>query len=281
MRAQAEASGARQDGIAHCVWDASAFDGEHLGDEEGVAPRFDIEVSGIHAFGDRHSRDCVRSEEGQSDAPTDAGRAEFAQKHAQWMASIESLVSIAESHEQWHGVGSARDETDDVQRGFVCPMHVLDNQDRWSARQPRQQSRGQTVGRFVVLQELLDLTTGGRSDVMERTEGPWCEQRVAGTPEHFYRFRPLCQETTDERRLADTGFATDEDDATAVLPGYRSKPLRQLGKLAFAFQQLPRGVITSIVHSRSPHRRRRNPTACGERGLLFVNSILDLRPHGR
>src|ERR1022692_2849515 len=182
------------------------------------------------------------------------------------MASIESLVSIAESHEQWHGIGPARDETEDLQRGFVCPVHVLDNKDGGSARQPRKQSRGQTVGRFVLLQALLDLTTGGRPDVVERTEGPRCEQRVAGTPEHVYRLRPLCQETTDERRLADTSFATDEDDSTAVLPGYRSEPLRQLGKLALALEQLPPGVITSIVHSRSPHRRRRNRTACGARG---------------
>jgi hypothetical protein len=37
-------------------------------------------------------------------------------------------------------------------------------------------------------------------------------------PQHVYRLRPPCEEVTDERRLADTGFAADEDDTTAVLP---------------------------------------------------------------
>ena len=176
------------------------------------------------------------------------------------------LVAIAENHQQWHGFGPARDEFDDVQRRLVRPVHVLDNKDGGAARQPGQQCRGQTVGRFVLLQKMLELTSGGRRDVVEWTEWPGCEQRIARAPEDADRLRLLCQEATDERRLADPCFAAHEDDATTVLPLYRCEPLRQLGKLGLAFEQAP-PRLTSIVHSHSPESGdARNRTASRARG---------------
>ena len=256
MRARAETSGACQDGVAHRIGDTSTFSREHLSDEERVTASLDIKIGGIDAIGGGHPRDRLRCEQRQSHAPPDAGRAELAEQDAQRVAAVESLVAIAENHEQRHGLDPARDETDDVQRRLVRPVHVLDNKNGGSARQPRQQCRGQTVGRHVLLQELRELTTGGRSDVVERTERPGGEQRVAGAPEHADRLRLLSQEATDERRLADACFAAYEDDATTVLPdhGHRRKPLRQLGELALAFEQPPPGVTTAIVHSHSPLR---------------------------
>ena len=70
--------------------------------------------------------------------------------------------------------------------------------------------------------ELSQLAAGNLSDIKQRSERPWREQRIAGTPQHSHRATAGIAERPHQRRLADTGLARDENEGSRA-----SERLRQ------------------------------------------------------
>ena len=99
-----------------------------------------------------------------------------------------------------------------------------------------EERRRHGVGHAPRLDEVLDLNTRALGHLEERTERPWCRERVAPAPEDGRPDRELVAEPTYEGCLTDAGLAADEDEAPMTGRGV-CKRLTQVRERLFALDE--------------------------------------------
>ncbi len=143
------------------------------------------------------------------------------------MVVVNLLISIGEE-QQSIGSGDAPPQIPDgVQCRLISPLRVLDHQHRGPHR-PRQQLQQRfKQGRAITIGERLVDAGFGAGDVVERTQRLRGNQVVAEPGENVRRIVMALDEFLDQRGLADTGFAADQDDLAPRI----TRPGQQIGQL--------------------------------------------------
>jgi hypothetical protein len=102
-------------------------------------------------------------------------------------------------------------------------VDVLDHQHRHhpAVPQPPEQGGKQHLPRRLVAEQLVQPAAERGGDIGQRAQRPRGGQRVTGTPQEP-GCRPLPEgELVDQRRLADAGLTTDQDQSPATVPSLR------------------------------------------------------------
>ena len=207
---------AREHGVANRLGQVAACGGEDLGDEEGVAERQPVDRVGV---GIERRRELTHGVEGEPRhrQPHDARRRrELAEHDAERMVARDLVVPVRGDDERVRAVDTAPEHAQDVERGTVRPVHVLEHE-HTAASKGGARSRARVAGL--------------EPEIEERPEGRRRGQVLARAAAHF---TGRVGERPDERRLADTGLAADEDEPPAFPaklfePSQQRLPLEQLG----------------------------------------------------
>src|SRR5215208_4166769 len=158
------------------------------------------------------------------------------------MMPAEVVVAVACDHERGHGLHSARNQTENVERGLIGPMQVLQNQDARSYSELAQQARPYFEWLGAARDEIAQLAPDLLSDVVDGAERAGREQRVAGAPKKPRPGRVSVTEGTQECCLSDSRFAGDDDHATVAPRPDRLELILELRELARSLQKLVRSV---------------------------------------
>ena len=132
------------------------------------------------------------------------------------MTSIDLVVSIRREHERGNLRDPSSEEAQDVERGSVSPVDVLEDECGGRRSELGHQLDRDGVRRRRPRNDLLERTARGECDVDDRAERPWREEGIACSSEHASLCAELVAEALDERRLPDARFAANEH--RAVLP---------------------------------------------------------------
>ena len=120
----------REHGIAHRRGNVGAPAGQHLGDEERIARRALVELTGIDAARARELGDGVVRERRQAQLRHARGRPELSHREADRVARLELVLAIGDDDEGAERLGAPREQPDHVERRLVGPVDVLDHRDR-------------------------------------------------------------------------------------------------------------------------------------------------------
>ena len=135
-RRRAQARGAGEHGVPDRVRDLVLARRQHLRDEERISRRLAVELVRVDAvrLGKRRHR---RRREGLELEPLDRLAArELAEHEPERVGAVELVVAVAGENESGNALDPANEQLQDVERGLVRPVQVLDDQDR---RRPRPQ----------------------------------------------------------------------------------------------------------------------------------------------
>src|SRR5688572_11280130 len=133
------------------------------------------------------------------------------------MVACELVVAIRRDDEARRRFDLACEETEDVQRALVRPVHVLDDDEWRSCRSESHQPFDDVVWRAPRVEETGDPGTRALGDLQERPQRPRRGQGIAPTPKEGRPRRQLAAESANERRLPDARLAADEDQPS--MPG--------------------------------------------------------------
>ena len=155
------------------------------------------------------------------------------------MGAVELVVAVAGENESGSTLDPASEQLQDVERGLVRPVQVLDDQDR---RRPRPQlaheRRRDLVRSGAALDQLLELTAGDLSDVEQRPERTRREQRVAGARQDPRRPAVLLAKPSQQRCLPDSGLASHEHQPPLRATEDGGQGLIERRKMTGALEQL-------------------------------------------
>ena len=169
-------------GIAHRLGDAFAVGGKRLGDEERIPVRPLVQDVGIDA---RARREIVRRPPAKAlhDRHAERAGAELAEQCAQRMNARDFVVAVGRDHECRHRFEPSGDETKDVERRFVRPVNVLDQDDRRPGRELADELGRERVWLRPRGCDLRQLAADSVGDLEERAERARRVQRLAGGPQ--------------------------------------------------------------------------------------------------
>ena len=176
-----QARGASEHGIAHVGGNLGIAGREGLGDKERIARRFSVQVDRIDPVRLGQLGHRRRRERRHLQAGNRLCVAQLPQQQAQRMRSVQLIIPVAGQHQRRDGFNSASEQSQDVERGLVCPVHVLHDQNRRRARsQLAHERRDHLVRATTALGELLELAPGDQRNVDKGSERSRGEERVAG-----------------------------------------------------------------------------------------------------
>ncbi len=228
-----EPGGAGHHGVAHRRWQLRPARSQHLGHVEGVAAGSAEERLRVDLVRRRELADRVDGQ-GRQSQPFDAGRGQAAEDQPQRMVGAELVVPAGHDGEAAGGPHAAGQQHDEVQRGLVGPLQVLDDEQRGPGAQLVEQHGQHLVDRRPASHDLGQRAGGVRRQVGERTERSGGEEALAPTRPHADA--GVVSGLIDERTLADAGFSGQEDQSAArgggldqsrPQAGLRSLPLQQ------------------------------------------------------
>jgi hypothetical protein len=167
-------------------------------------------------------------------------------------------------------------QSDDVERGAIGLMDVLENHHR--GRAPGElagKRRRDLVHHRAARHQVLELPSRRFGHVEERPEWPRREQRVAVAPENSRGAAQLSAETMHERRLPDPSFAVDEDQAPAPgacdLAHSRAQRRQAIGALEQRVRTA-RCVGSARRHHKAPDRHSAQPEGADQGPAPSVSS---------
>ena len=152
---------------------------------------------------------------------------------AQRMARADLLAARAQDDHGAQQRDAAAEIFDEIERGIVRPVHVLENEDRGLARilQRVQQRRKQPFGGSGLVEQVADRRIEPTHHVVEGAERTRGEERLAPPPQHLGASLGAAGKVLQERGFADAGFALDEHCIAVSrgrLPGGRRQGIEQL-----------------------------------------------------
>ena len=144
---------------------------QRLRDEERVARRLAVQLFWVDAVRRCELADGVEGERGELDAAHPRGRRELADNDSERMRPVELIVPIGGDHQCLDRLDPATEQPQDVERRFVGPVDVLEDNDRRLLRVQLVPKRGEHGLRLVPpVDEFLQRFTGLGGDVEERAQ---------------------------------------------------------------------------------------------------------------
>ena len=217
-----EPRGAGEHGVADGLGDLGVGGREHLGHVERVAGGPAMQLGGVDADragqlghplgGERRQRQSRRRAAGQ-----------LAEDDPQRVARIELVVAIGDEHQRGEPLDAPGEQAQDVERGLVGPVEVLEDDD---VRRPRAQRSRQRpdegAGSGALGHRRAELAAHLVGDVHEGAERARGEERVARAPQDSALTRSRA-ERPHERRLADPRLTGDQHEPSAALFADRAR----------------------------------------------------------
>jgi hypothetical protein len=191
---------------------------ERLRDEERVARGGLVQAPRVDGGGGGQLRDGVLGEPIQGQPPH-GPTAQSAEDALQGVLSADIVGPVGEQDQRRQVVDPATDVTQQVERGAVGPVHVLDDQHRRARRVGQLlEDGGEHLAGIVRGQRRGQWPSAVPHGVAERAKRPRGQQVVAGAGEHAAGpQRP--GEGADQARLPDSRLTRDEHDSTGTLGG--------------------------------------------------------------
>ena len=201
--------------LADAARHAAGRRGEGLGDEERVAAGDGVQPGGVALGVARERLDRGRRERRGLD-PVERGAGEGAERPAHLGPVGERVGAAGEDQAAARGGEPAREQRQQVERGVVGPVDVLDDDRGRAAGAERLQQRVEHRLARAVLQCAGERPGGRAGDVVDRAERTRDAERVACAVERAH-LAPA-EHRADQRGLADPGLAQHERDP-ALGPG--------------------------------------------------------------
>ncbi len=205
-----DAGGARQHRVPHGGGQGSVRLLGDLGDEERVAARHRVHRLGLQGSVGQQFSHAGHAQRSQPKGAEVLDRREVTEQRTGRVLSGDLVIAIGDDDGARHGLQSADQEPQHLDRCRVDPVQILDHQHRGLGAQG-------VVGRFAHLGERsvpIQRSEIGQ-EIAERAERPRRGQRVAGAAEHPQPGR-LGAGHLDQRGLAGPRLATDrQSDAGA------------------------------------------------------------------
>src|SRR5688500_16449087 len=147
------------------------------------------------------------------------------------------VVTVRDDEKGAQFADTPAEEPHQIERSAVRPMGVLTDQERraWTRGEGREHGPEERFAALPIEGESVDLESKCRRQVTDGTEWTRRGERVARRTQGSRRPGHPPAELVDQRGLADTGLAADEDHSS--LPG-RGQPqvLLELGQEWFALE---------------------------------------------
>jgi hypothetical protein len=140
---------------------------------------------------------------------------EIAEYEPKWVGAVELVVAVRRDDEDGKRPDSSPEQPEDIERRLVGPVQILEDEHRAPGLQLLAESCEHLVGEGSGGDKLLEAATGICGHVGEWPERAWREQRVTCAREDS-GVRSSRAERADERGLADTRLAGDEDEPAAA-----------------------------------------------------------------
>ena len=184
---------------------------EHLGDEERIATRQGVQIGRVTSRAPRQSLHRGHRQWRRLDPCHVRSRQRL--EHPPHVLTGGQRLRPARQHQTAASLGQPpRQQGDDVERGLIGPVKILDRDRRRSKRGELVQQRSQErLAPSAVLHRLRERSAGPTRDIVHRPQRPRDHQRVAGPPQHAHPVRGA-EHAAHERRLADPGLAGHEHD---------------------------------------------------------------------
>jgi len=248
---------ARQHQVLHAARHAVGAVAQQLADEQRIAVRQRVQPGGRAHRRLRQRGDGVGRQRRQRQ-PRHLAGGQLAEQPAQRMRGRHLVVAPRHHEQARHAVDAAAQELQQVQRGVVGPVQVLeDGQHRAAAALQRRQHRVEQLGaRVARLQQRAERDVDVARDVVQRRERVRRLERVAGAPPQR-RVAAARGHRLEQRRFADAGLAADQHQVAAAVA--------RRGELAFERQQGGvaldelHGVMPAAGGPAPPSRRRVRP----------------------
>ena len=228
---------------------------QHLGDEERVPARTRVKLLGIDVVRRRQlGHGCLGE---WVDGDPSGGADDLAQHHAQPVRSVEFIVAIAGEHQRGSRRDPGADQRQDVDRGLVGPVQILQHQHRRRpAAKLAKEGRRDLVRTFRSRDGALELTSDRLGDVEQRSERTRRLQRRTRAPHHAARAADVVAEALEHRRLPGPGLAANEHQSAGRAGPDLAQQLCERGKLRLALQQR----VTEPSGTPVDHDRGQSPT---------------------
>ena len=132
----AEPRGTGEHGISNGLRHLVGERRQHLGDEERVPGGQPVQLVGICGARIGEDADGAARERPHPDAANAGNRGQASEDDAKGIVPAEFVVAIRHDEERSKPFDPAGDETNDVERGLVCPVDIFQQDDR--RREPRE-----------------------------------------------------------------------------------------------------------------------------------------------
>jgi hypothetical protein len=243
---------------------------EGLRDEERVSGSLAIEILDVDVVGLRERRHGDGRKRLEPEAEDSLPGGELADQDPQRVHALELVVSIGHEDEARRVLDPASQQPDDVERRLVRPVCVLEHEDRRPRAKLTQQLRRDLVRTGSARNERSELATGHVRDIEEWPQRTRREECLARPREHTDRRGLLGAEPLHERRLADPGLSSEQDETAAARVRLRAGS-GERRQCLFAFEKPASGQ--RVDNRRHSHRTlvaertflsRTTPSWCGE-----------------
>ena len=178
-----------------------------------------MELDGVESAALRQAPDGRLREARQREPPHGRRRCQVTEHDAQGMSRADLVVPIRDDQEEARRAAAAAHEAQEVERGLVGPVGVLEHGEGRPepARELAQDGAENPMpGLTRVSEEPLERSAHRRGDVEHRRQRPRRGHGVAGADEHPRRLPGGFGDSGDERGLADTGLTAHEDEAPSA-----------------------------------------------------------------
>jgi hypothetical protein len=216
LRAGAQARITCEHQVLHAARHGVDAAAQQLGDEERVALRQRMDARRRAQRAPRQHVHRLRRQALHVDA-RDQARRQLAEQAAQRMFGADLVVAVRERQQHRRAVDAAADEANQIERGVVGPVHVLDHPQHRpaAALQLGQHGIEQRAALRVGGEQRAKSHLGAARDVEQ-----WCQwlrrlQRVARAPPQQRVAAPFGQDS-QQAGLADAGFAGDAGGVAAA-----------------------------------------------------------------
>jgi hypothetical protein len=214
-----------------------ATGGDQLGDEERVARREAVEFVDVDVGPLREPRHRLPGQGREPHPRHGRRRREVAQDGPQWVSGTDLVAAVRRDHQRARAADPAAEEAQEVERGVVGPMDVLEHGHGGQLPEGVDQEIEHAPTAADAVEQLRERRTETRRHVDERPQRPRRLDGVATPQEHASYATGLRTEALHERRLADAGLTADEHHGAPARCGCAKARLQGL-QLLMAFEEL-------------------------------------------
>ena len=187
---------------------------DHLGHEERVPAGCGMQRGRIDVGARRQLADRRHRQRRQRDGHH-GGRGDVPERRRQWVVGTDVFVADRHHDERRQLVDAATDDLEQVERGVIGPLDVLDHRDPRATLGPEEAEEGR--GHLMAIAHVDCLAQPGRALIGHVQDGPQRSRRshrVTRAPEH--PAFPAAGERLDERALPNASFASHEHESAPV-----------------------------------------------------------------